>query len=400
MLLTDIFLFAVRAAFGNRGRSALMLLAVGIGVTSVILLVSLGESARLYISDQFSSMGSNLLVILPGRSETVGGPPPLLGLTPRDLTLADAGSLTRISGVRRMSPIIVGAAPVSRHQREREITVLGASRDLFAMRRLEVSQGAVFPESGERFLPLCVLGAKAKHELFGNDNALGEKIRIGEYRFQITGVLQQKANSLGDELADAVFVPVGSAQTLFNTSSLFRIVVEAESEGAIPRVKDAVIAAIRARHDGEDDVSVITQDAILATFNRIFRTLTLSVAGIAAISLVVAGIIIMNVMLVAVSSRRAEIGLLKALGSPKRLIVAVFLAEAALISGLGALTGLGVGLVGIKLLAWFLPQFPIVLAPWAPVLGVGVALACGLLFGFLPARRAAGLAAVDALARR
>ncbi|MDP2105835.1 MAG: ABC transporter permease, partial [Desulfobulbaceae bacterium] len=171
MLIADIFPFAIRAALGNRGRSALMLLAVGIGVTSVILLVSLGESARMYISDQFSSMGSNLLVILPGRSETVGGPPPLLGITPRDLTLADAASLARISAIRRVSPIIVGAAPISREQKEREVTVLGSSRELFAMRRLEFSQGAVFPESGDRFLPLCVLGSKAKQELFGNDNA-------------------------------------------------------------------------------------------------------------------------------------------------------------------------------------------------------------------------------------
>lgn len=400
MLLTDIVPFAVRAALGNRGRSALMLLAVGIGVTSVILLVSLGESARLYISDQFSSMGSNLLVILPGRSETVGGPPPLLGITPRDLTIEDAASLSRVRGVRRLTPIIVGAAPVSRGQREREVTVLGSTRDLFVMRRLYLSQGVFFPESGDRFLPLCVLGAKAKQELFGNDNALGENVRIGDYRFQVTGVLQQKANSLGDDLADAVFIPVGSAQTLFNTSSLFRIVVEADNETAIPKVKDAVIAALRDRHDGEDDVTVITQDSILSTFNRIFTTLTLSVAGIAAISLVVAGIIIMNVMLVAVSSRHAEIGLLKALGSPRRLILFLFLTEAALISGVGALAGLGVGLAGIKLLAWFLPQFPIVLAPWAPIVGFGVAVICGLLFGFLPARRAAGLAAADALARR
>jgi len=400
MLIADLLPFAVRASLGNRGRSALMLLAVAIGVTSVILLISLGESARRYVSNEFSAMGSNLLVLLPGRSETVGGPPPILGLTPRDLTIADAASLSRISAIRRLSPIIVGAAPVSRGQREREVTVLGSSRDLFAMRRLEISQGSIFPESGDRFLPLCVLGAKAKRELFGNDPALGEKVRIGGYRFQVTGVLQEKANSLGDELADAVFIPVASAQTLFNTESLFRIVVEADSEAAIVQVKEAVIAAIRARHDGEDDITVITQDAILATFNRIFASLTQTVAGIAAISLLVAGIIIMNVMLVAVSSRRAEIGLLKALGSPRRLIMAVFLVEAALISGCGALAGLVAGFAGIKLLAFFLPKFPIVLAPWSPVVGVGVALACGLGFGILPARRAARLAPVDALVRR
>jgi len=395
-----MFAFSQRAAIGNRGRTALMLLAVSIGVASVVLLVSLGESARKYVADQFSSMGSNLLIVLPGRSETVGGPPPLLGITPRDLTVDDAYALSRISVVRRFSPIVVGAAPVSHLQKEREVTIIGASREIFPLRQLEISQGKVWPEDTDRLQAVCVLGSKLKNELFGQDNALGQTVRIGDYRFRVVGIMRPKASSLGDDLADTAIIPVASAQALFSTSSLFRIVVEADGEADIIRAKEAVIATIRARHDGEDDITVITQDAILATFDKIFTTMTLTVAGIAAVSLIVAGIIIMNVMLVAVSSRRAEIGLLKALGAPEGQIQRLFLTEAGLISLAGALCGLGIGVSGLRLMAWFLPQFPIVLAPWSMAVACAVALITGLLFGIWPASKAAKLGAADALSRR
>lgn len=396
----DLLAFSSRAAVGNRGRSALMLLAVAIGVASVVLLVSLGESARQYVSEQFSSLGSNLLIVLPGRSETVGGPPPLLGITPRDLTLSDAAALGKIAAIRRLTPVVVGAAPVARQEKSREVTIIGAAREIFAIRRLVVGQGTIWPEDDERAQFVCVLGAKVKEELFGKENALGQKVRIGSYRFRVLGIMLPKASSLGDDLADMAIIPVAAAQTLFNTSSLFRIVIEAESEGVIAAAKERILATIRARHEGEDDVTVITQDAILVTFNKIFQTMTLSVAGIAAISLVVAGIIIMNVMLVAVSTRRGEIGLLKALGAPRRQILALFLAEAGLISLTGALCGIGVGVGILRLLAWFLPQFPFLLASWSILVAAALALATGLLFGILPARRAADLAAAAALSRR
>jgi len=401
MQVEDILRFSLRAAIGNRGRTFLMLLAMAIGVASVVMLISLGESARLYVTGQFSSMGSNLLIVLPGRSETVGGPPPFLGLTPRDLTLEDAKSLTRSPAIRRVSPLVVGAVPVSWQQREREIVVIGGTSDIFTMRDLTVSSGTILPtlELG-RGEAVCVLGYKAKQELFGHEPALGQKVSIGDRRFRVVGVLAQKARSMGDDLADMVIIPVASAQALFNTSSLFRILVEAMSEETIPQAKKAILGIIKDRHEGEDDITVITQDAVLSTFNRIFRALTMTVAGIAAISLVVAGIIIMNVMLVAVSNRRSEIGLLKALGSSRQLILRIFLAEAVLLSFTGAIAGLMVGVGGIKVLAWLFPEHSIGLAPWSPVVAVVVAIATGLLFGVLPARRAANLAAAQALSRR
>jgi putative ABC transport system permease protein len=193
---------------------------------------------------------------------------------------------------------------------------------------------------------------------------------------------------------------VATAQSLFNRVSLFRIVVEAISEDAVGRAKEAILTIIRARHEGEDDITVITQDAILATFDRIFRALTMTVGGIAAISLVVAGIMIMNIMLVAVSNRRSEIGLLKALGAPPRQIMGVFLAESALLSIAGAAIGFLLAYGSMELLAGFFPEYSLALAPWSPFIASTLAIGTGIVFGVMPARRAALLEPAAALSRR
>lgn len=397
----DIFRFSGKAVISYRFRTVLMLIAMAIGVASVVVLITLGESARRYVADQFSSLGTNLLIVLPGRSETVGGPPPLLGATPRDLTLADAMALYRAGGVARVSPIVIGSAPASRRQLEREVMVIGATADLAPMRNLEIIQGSFLP-AGEpsRGSNVCVLGSKLKTELFGNDNPLGQWVRISDRRFRVIGVLAPMGVSLGDDIDETITIPVASAQALFNTASLFRILVEATDSNAIARAKNTIRTTITQRHEGEDDITVITQDAILATFDRIFRTLTAAVAGIAAISLLVAGIMIMNVMLVAISNRRAEIGLLKALGAPQRQILRIFLTESALLSLAGATLGLLAALTGLKIADTLLPQFPIQTVPWASVLASAVALGTGLLFGILPARRAAQLPPAEALTKR
>lgn len=401
MHFRDILLFSLQATRASRGRTSLMLLAMAIGVSSVILLISLGDSARRYVVDQFASLGTNLLIVLPGRSETTGGPPPLLGETPRDLTLDDAIALTRSSAIRRISPIIAGSAPVSYRQLERELIVLGASSDLLEIRHLEMSQGSFLPPGDlRRGENVCVIGAGGKQELFGSRQALGQWLRIGDHRFRVIGVLSQIGVSLGEDMSEVVIIPVASAQALFNTESLFRIVVEAASEDAIDRAREAILSIIRERHDGEDDVTVITQDAVLATFNRIFRALTLTVGGIAAISLVVAGIMIMNIMLVAVSNRRAEIGLLKALGAPGSRIMGLFLTESALLSIAGALLGFIIAYGAMELLSGLFPEYSLALAPWSPIIAAGLALSTGVVFGVLPASRAARLEPALALSRR
>jgi putative ABC transport system permease protein len=200
-----------------------------------------------------------------------------------------------------------------------------------------------------------------------------------------------------DELA---IVPVALAQAMFNTNTLFRILVEARSRDAIDSAKTQVATILKARHDGEEDITVITQDALLATFDRLIGTLTLAVAGIAAISLGVAGILVMNVMLVSVAQRRGEIGLLKALGASGATIRAAFLIEAALLSAAGALLGYALGLGGAALIRTLYPLFPAFPPDWAVLAGLGTALLTGVLFGVLPARSAARLDPVAALAKR
>jgi len=214
------------------------------------------------------------------------------------------------------------------------------------------------------------------------------------------GVLSQKGESVGMDMGEIVIIPAASALALFNTASLFRIMIQASDRDAISRAKESILQILRERHEGEDDITVITQDAVLSTFDRIFTALTLTVAGIAAISLAVAGILIMNVMLIAVSQRRAEVGLLKAIGAPNGQIIAIFLVESGILSLIGAAFGLLLGAAGTWALVLAFPKFPLSVPIWSLWAAVGVSIATGLIFGVLPARRAAQLDPVRSLSRR
>lgn len=401
MRTADLLRFAIRSLAGARTRTLLMLLAMSIGVASVVLLTALGEGARRYVVGEFAQLGTHLLIMLPGRSETTGGAPPLFGETPRDLTLDDAMALLRDRSVLRVAPLTVGNAPVSRGSREREVTVIGATHDFFPIRHLKIGSGRPLPViDPERAANVAVIGSGLRDELFGHQRALGQWVRINDRRFRVIGILGEGGESLGQDLGDMVVIPVASAQSLFDTPSLFRVLIQARSEEDIARAQRAARDIIRERHDGEDDVTIITQDALLDTFDGILRALTYTVGGIAGISLAVAGILIMNVMLVAVSQRVAEIGLLKALGAPERQVLRLFLVESILLASSGAALGLLIATIAIFVLQQLFPVFPIAAPLWAPLAAVGVAFLTGLLFGVLPARRAARLDPVRALTGR
>lgn len=398
----DIARFSWGALTGYPARTILMLIAMAIGVGSVVILTALGEGARGYVTGEFASLGTNLVIVLPGRSETGGvNPAAMFGETPRDLTLEDAQALTRSGLVRRVAPLNIGSVTVSRGALSRDVVMAGSTHELLAVRHWEVAQGKFLPiEDMDRAIPVAVIGSKIRDELFGADRALGEWVRIGDRRFRVIGIMGSEGRSIGVDVQEMIIVPVASAQQVLNTQSLFRILVEARSREAIAPVRDFVEATLQERHQGEKDVTVVTQDAVLSTFDEILGALTYAVGGIAAISLAVAGILIMNVMLVAVSERTAEIGLLKAIGATPRQIIVLILAEASLLSFLGALLGLLIGQLG----AWGIRQaFPILPAyppAWAIVIVMLVALLTGILFSLLPARNAARLDAVLALSRR
>jgi putative ABC transport system permease protein len=397
----DVASYGLGALRGYPVRTLLMIFAMAIGVASVVLLTALGEGARDYVTREFRALGIHLLIVLPGRSETVGGPPPLLGETPRDLTLEDALALNESSAIRRVAPIVLGSAPVSYGHLDREVTILGSTAELFEIRQLSMAQGVFIPpDDPTRGTAVCVMGYRLRRELFGNASPLGQLVRIGDRRFRVIGVMAKKGQSLGLDMGDVVVIPVASAQALFNTSGLFRIMVQASGREAIQKAKKSILSIIRARHEGEDDVTVVTQDAVLSTFDRIFTALTLTVAGIAAISLAVAGILIMNVMLIAVSQRTSEIGLLKALGATGGQILRLFLSESAMLSLIGAGCGLILAFIGTWALGRVFPGFPMRVPLWALGAAAAVSLLTGILFGVLPARRAARLDPVQALSRR
>lgn len=402
MQLNDTLRLTLGSLHASRLRTGLMLLAMAIGVAAVVVLTALGDGARRYITDEFASLGTNLLIVFPGREETSGGNPNMLmGETTRDLTIEDAEALLRSSHINRVAPLNVGASPLSWRGREREVPVLGTSASLLEIRQWKMAQGSFLPPiEMNRASPVCVIGTRLRDELFGNHNAIGEWVRLGEHRFRVIGILATEGRSIGIDVEEIVAIPVASAQALFNEPSLLRIMVEAKDRDAIKRAIAFIESTIRNRHQGEEDITVVTQDAVLATFDKIFRSLTLTVAGIAAISLAVAGILIMNVMLVAVSQRTSEIGLLKALGASQKQIVTLFLAEAAALSLAGAVLGILIGEGGSWLLGYFFPALVMAAPIWAIAAAAAVALITGLLFGVMPARRAARLDPVQALARR
>ena len=402
MRARDAISFALASLAFSRVRTLLMLLAMSIGVAAVVVLTAIGNGARHYVVDQFSSLGTNLVIVVPGRAETAGGAATtLVGETPRDLTLDDARSLLRGDALRRMAPFNLGEIAVSYRGRERQAPLLGSTAALLPIHHLEMARGSFLPEEDmEIARPVCVLGATISRELFGRQNPLGEMVRLGGFRCRVIGVLASQGRSLGHDTEELVVVPVAFAQMLLNTEGLFRILVEAREPESIPRLKDFILDTIARRHYGEKDITIVTQDSVLATFERILGALTLSVAGIAAISLIVAGILIMNVMLMAVAQRTGEIGLCKAIGASRRQIMVLLVTEALLLSAVGGLLGLAIGLAGSRLARSLYPELSAGPPSWAMVAALGTALATGLIFSLLPARRAARLDPIQALGRR
>jgi putative ABC transport system permease protein len=396
---TDTLASAARALTSHPTRTWLTLAAMAFATAAVVLLSALGEGARRYVLDELTQLGTHLLIVIPGRNETAGGPPPLLGETPRDLTLQDALALLRARAVQRVAPVSVGAAEVSAGALSREVSILGATADYIDVRRLELASGRFLPRGDpERGAAVAVIGQTLAEELFRGANPVGQRLRIGDRRFRVIGVLSAKGVSLGSNLADLAIIPVASAQALFDNPSLFRILVQTGGRESLDAAADEVRAIIRERHEGEDDVSVITQDALLGTFDRILAALTMAVAGIAAISLTVAGVLIMNVMLVSVSQRTGEVGLLKALGARRSDVLGLFLSEALLLALAGTAAGVLLAYAGVWGFNAWLPDFHFVVPLWAPLAAAVVSLVAGLLFGLMPAQRAARLDPVRALA--
>jgi putative ABC transport system permease protein len=302
--------------------------------------------------------------------------------------------------VARVAPLVVGGGAVSWRSRERDTTVLGTNAAFRDIQGWELAAGVFLPATDLDVLsPVCVLGNVVARELFAGRNPIGEWVRIGETRCRAVGVLAPAGMTGLFDTDELVIVPVANAQQIFNTPSVFRIMVEAPTPESMASARRDIVAIVRDRHQGNEDFTIITQDAILSTFDSIFGVVTAALAGIAAVSLVVAGVLIMNVMLVAVAQRTPEIGLLKALGAKRRQILLIFLAEASCLALVGGLIGFGVGQAASFTLRTVYPIIDFQAPLWASLSGLAIAIVSGLVFGILPAQRAASLDPVEALAK-
>ncbi|WP_421277493.1 ABC transporter permease [Aeromonas veronii] len=380
--------FAAVALLRQRSRALVLILAVSLSVTSVLLLTALGEGARRYVADQFSSLGKDLLVMFPGRKETTGGLPPVTGNSLRQITLDDMHYLGQHQPNVRLVPLVMGFAEAKQGARLRQTMLLGSSNGLRDTHGLALLSGRWLPGDAAEDRPAVLLGAKVARELFGQVDPVGQWLRFDNRRFRVVGVFTSQSSNLGMDMAEAALIPVGSAMRLFNTEGLFRLLIQPLAGQAVPPLVKRLEQLMQARH-GVLDVTVVRRDAMLATFSTILSTLTLAVAGIGAISLLVSGIMMMNLALISTRQRTGEIGLLKALGADSRQIRQLFLWEALLLSGSGALFGtvLGYALVGLAGVIW--PGFPAAVPLLATFCTIPAALLTGLFFSWLPASRAA-----------
>ena len=397
MRVGDLFRFSARGLSGHGLRTALSLLGVTIGVAAVVILTALGEGARRYVIDQFASLGTNILIVVPGKTETSGTVG--AGGVPNDLTLEDALAVERqVAAARRVAPLSMGTEQVAFGERRRQVAILGTTHQYQDARQIEMQRGSFLPEEDmQRGSSVVVLGPKLARELFDGREPVGKVVRVGGWRMRVIGVLAHQGVKMGMDFDDLAMVPVSTGMRMFNRNSLFRIVVQARAHTDLEVAKSAIRQVLIDRHD-EEDITVITQDSVMSTFSSILGVLTLVVGAIAAISLTVAGIGIMNVMLVSVSERTREVGLLKALGVGRGQILSIFLTEAALISSLGGFLGLGLGWSAVRLLVKLYPVFPASPPAWAVWAALIVSVVVGVTFGLLPASRASRLDPVLALA--
>jgi putative ABC transport system permease protein len=397
MIPADAVRFAWRSIGSQRTRSFLTLAGIAVGIAAVILLTSIGEGIHRFVLAEFSQFGTNVIGISPGRTGTRGGTPPGLPTSVRPLTLDDARALARVPGVIGVVPTSWGNAEAEARGRLRRTIVHGVSAAALEVFNMRVAVGQFLPgEGADEARSFVVLGPKLKHEIFGADNALGERLRIGGQSFRVIGVLVPKGQFLGIDLDDTAFVPSARAMELFNRDGLTEINL-AYAGGVSAKAVAAAAEGVLASRHGRADFTVVTQEEMLSTLSNILDILTMAVAALGSISLLVGSVGIATIMTIAVAERTHEIGLMIALGSQPRTILWLFLGEAVVLAVLGSVLGVAIGLGLAQLIRVVVPALPVATPILYVLLAVASSAVIGLAAGVLPARRAARLDPVDAL---
>ncbi|MFZ5765469.1 MAG: ABC transporter permease [Thermodesulfobacteriota bacterium] len=396
MRATDSLKYSWQSITANRLRSLLTTLGIAIGIGSVILLTSIGEGVQRFVVAEFTQFGTNLIAIVPGRTTTMGMSGAVISNV-RPLSLDDEQALSRLPGVTATVPVVQGNGEIESGRRQRRTTILGVGPRAPEVWQFAVATGTFLPPDDPRAArAFAVLGSKVRDELFGTANPLGAIVRIGGFRYRVTGVMEAKGQILGFDLDDAVYIPATRALELFNRTSLMEIDILYRAEVEATTIAERLKKMLIERH-GSEDFTITTQDQMLDVLGDVLDKLTFAVAALGGISLLVGGVGIMTIMTIAVQERTGEIGLLRALGAPRGQVLRIFLLEAVLLSSVGGTAGLAGGVGGARLLHSILPALPTQTNLLAVVLSFVLSVGIGLLAGIIPAVQAAGLDPQEAL---
>jgi putative ABC transport system permease protein len=396
MRFSDLIRLTTGSVRAHRLRATLTALGIGIGVTAVVLLTSIGEGVHRFVVSEFTQFGTNIVSVTPGKTQTMGGSIGAFGNV-RPLTVDDAEALRRAPYIESANAMMQGNAEVEALGRKRRTSIYGVSPAFAEAFRFEVAQGNFLPEDDPRApRGLAVLGSKMNAELFRGANALGQTIRVGGQRYRVAGVMRPKGTTLGFDLDDTVFIPTAKALELFDRSSVFEIQLHHEEGVRVEEVVEGIRRIMVARH-GDEDFTITTQQQMLNTLGSVLNVLTFAVGALGSISLLVGGVGIFTIMTIGVSERTAEIGLLRALGAQQVQVLRVFLSEAIVLSAAGGIAGLIVGLGIAAALDLAVPALPVSYSPLFIALSEALAVVVGLVAGILPAMRAAQLEPVEAL---
>ena len=388
----------------NKMRTGLATLGIIIGIGSVITLVSLGQASQKSVQNQIQSLGSNLLTVMPGAQRTEGVREAAGSMT--SLTFDDAKAIaasSQITTLKNVSPEYSRRAQIVAGRNNTNTQILGVTPSYAEVRKVSVSSGSfVSQHDVDSVNKVAVLGPQVASDLFGEGaNPVGENVRINGQSFRVIGITISKGGTGFQNQDDIVIVPLTTAQKIiFGVGNISSISLEAKSERVMTAAQDEVGYFLLGRHRLNDpsqaDFSILSQKDILSTASSVTGTFTALLSGIAAISLIVGGIGIMNIMLVTVTERTREIGLRKALGAKKKVITSQFLLESVILTGAGGVLGMIFGILASLIISHFL-SLPLTLSLFSIVLAIGVSGAIGIVFGWYPARKAADLQPIEAL---
>ncbi len=393
---------AIRSIKANLSRSLLTALGVIIGVASVILLVAVGSGLKDYITDQMQDMGSDLVMVMPGEMDLdqmdMGGSAmssSFASMASSELKLDYLYEIEReVPQIKNIVGLIMASSPVKSKGESSVAEVIGTTGNYIDVRSSEFLVGGFFNDSDVNSgRKVIVLGHNVAEDLFNDVYILGEKIKLGEYRYTVIGVFDEDGGQGPTSPDDKVYIPITVAQRQFGQDNLSLILTQANSGEEVALALSNIETVLERRLD-DDEFTVIDQKEILSTVSSILDTLTVALGGIAAISLLVGGIGIMNIMLVSVTERTQEIGLRKALGAKPEIILTQFLIEAVFLSIGGGIIGIILGVGGAIILNNFMP---VTVTSWSVLLAFAVSAGIGIIFGVMPAKKASKLSPIEAL---